>query len=171
MVLFFAYLTLLGQILLVSGVLLFMLKILNKSFVDPASKISKNAIPLGFLVASAAALGSLIFSEFLGFSPCKLCWFQRIFMYPQVIILGTALMINDRKVRIYSLVLSLIGLVIAVYHILLQIFPAVLRCTDEVAKCSTVQFATFGYITIPVMSATAFALIALLMIFGITSKR
>lgn len=173
MVQFFAYLTLLGQILLVLGIILFILKgtskqsfSSNKNLGKISSSISKNAIPAGLLVASVATLGSLIFSEFLGFVPCKLCWFQRIFMYPQVIILGIALLKNDPKAKIYSLVLSIIGLSIAVYHILVQFFPATFRCTDEIAKCSTVQFATFGYITIPVMSATAFALIILVMLFG-----
>lgn len=171
MVKFFAYLTLLGQILLVAGIIVYILKKSSKFFSNFSSIISKNAAPFGLLVVTSATLGSLGFSEILGFVPCKLCWFQRIFMYPQVIILGIALFKNDASVKIYSLVLSLIGLGIALYHVLVQTFPAWFKCSDEVANCAYVQFATFGYITIPVMSATAFGLIVLIMLFGLTKDK
>lgn len=171
MVLFLGYLTFLGQALLALGIILFLFRNFNKSLKRLSVSISKNAIPLGLLIASSATLGSLILSEFLEFPPCSLCWYQRVFMYPQVIILGIAVVRSDSKIKIYSLFLSLIGLGIAIYHVFLQLFPAVLRCTEEVAKCSAVQLSTLGYITIPLMSATAFGLIALIMLFGLTSKK
>ncbi|KPC98964.1 Disulfide bond formation protein C [Geobacillus sp. BCO2] len=70
-----------------------------------------------------ATLGSLYFSEVLGFIPCDLCWFQRIFMYPQVIILGIAIVRKDAAAARYSFTLSLIGGGISLYHYGLQKIP------------------------------------------------
>ena len=84
--------------------------------------ISKRAVLFSFIVALIATLGSLFYSEIAGFEPCKLCWFQRIFMYPQVILLGITLWKKSGVSTIYnSLALSIIGAIIAGYHYLLQI--------------------------------------------------
>lgn len=169
----FSTFTLLGDILLVIGipVFLFSLSSKKKSPVSKlATKITDNALTLALIIATIATLGSLTFSEILHFTPCKLCWFQRIAMYPQVVILGVAVALDDAKARISALILSTIGLLIAIYHILLQYFPNVFPCSDEVASCAYVQFKYFGYITIPLMAATAFALILLLMLFALRKK-
>lgn len=142
------------------------LKTKNAQIKHITSLLSENALSLSLLIATIATLGSLFFSEVGKFVPCKLCWYQRIFMYPQVIILAIALLINDMKVRLYAVALSSIGLVIAIYHYALQMYPTVLPCSDEVASCSAKQFAYYGYITIPLMSATAFALILILSCFA-----
>ena len=162
--------TLIGDALLVLLVLLLLFTLTRKKQSKFASLISENAIPLCLFIATFATVGSLTLSEILGFTPCKLCWFQRIFMYPQVIILGIVAIINDTKAKIYSLVLSLIGFIIAIYHILVQFFPGVFQCSDEVAKCSARQTMQYGYITIPVMSATAFALIIIILLYSYLSK-
>ena len=118
-----------------------------------------------YIVSLFSTLGSLYFSDIAGYTPCKLCWYQRILMYPQTILYMVALAINDKKVALYGLALSIPGLILAIYHYLLQI--GILETTS----CSTVGFSiscserfstTFGYITIPLMSATAFALITVL---------
>lgn len=88
-------------------------------------------------------------------------------MYPQVVILGIAFLKNDAKVKLYSLVLSVIGLFIAIYHIALQFYPSILPCSDEVANCALKQFEYYGYITIPVMSASAFLAMVLIILFGL----
>lgn len=129
---------------------------------------SLNAVPFSFLVAVVATIGSLFLSEVAAFTPCKLCWYQRIFMYPQVVLLGIAAFINDNGIRKYVIPLVVIGLAIAIYHYALQMSPLPLPCTDEVASCAAKQAARFGYITIPMMAGTAFALILLLMM---TSRR
>lgn len=123
--------------------------------------IKSNALNFAFVVASIATLGSLFLSEVAGFNPCKLCWWQRIFMYPATLILLISLIKNDRGVVKYVLPMSVIGAVIAAYHYIMQLFPNVLECSEEVAKCSTIQFAEFGYITIPLMALTAFVLMIL----------
>ena len=84
-------------------------------------------------------------------------------MYPQVILFGLAMWKNDHKIRVYGLALSVIGGLIALYHVVLQWYPAILLpCSDETANCAVKQFATYGYITIPVMSLTGFALLIFL---------
>jgi len=127
--------------------------------------LEKNALFLSFLIGLTATLGSLYLSEVRAFTPCKLCWFQRIFMYPIPIILGVSLFKKARDVALYVIPLSLIGSLIAIYHYYLQINP------DPLVPCTTVGFSVscnetfftyFGYITIPWMSFSAFILIFLL---------
>lgn len=159
-------LTLTGQILLFFIILLLVSSVFKKKSLRGSIKfLSENAISFAFLIAIIATVGSLFLSEIAHFVPCKLCWFQRIFMYPQVLILGIAAFKNDFAVKKYIIPLSLIGLVIASYHYILQMSPIPLPCTDEIASCAAKQFASFGYITIPLMAWTAFALILVLMIF------
>jgi len=123
---------------------------------------SKYALRIAFGAAFLATLGSLFYSEIAGYEPCKLCWLQRIFMYPQAIILGMALWAKDRAVARYSIVLSAVGAVIAGYHYLLQLGVApALPCAavGYSAACSQRFVMQFGYITIPLMAFSAFALI------------
>ncbi len=130
------------------------------------SLLKKYALPISFAIALAAASGSLFYSEIAGYDPCKLCWFQRIFMYPQTILLGIALWKKDYKIALYSLILSLMGAAIAGYHYLLQIgIATALPCSavGYSASCSQRFVMQFGYITIPMMAFTGFILIALLM--------
>ena len=170
----FSTLVLLGQL-----VTLFLLVIISATFFTPknmrikkiATLICQNYIALILIVSAIATMGSLTLSEVLNFSPCKLCWYQRIAMYPIFAISFIALLRNDDGVKRYVLPLSIIGFLIASYHILVQTFPKILECSDEVAKCSAREFAQYGYITIPVMSLTAFALILLLSIFGYLKKK
>jgi len=156
------YFTVLGQVLTVVLLVILLVQPKKKTkLYEYYSLFKSNALTFAFIVASSAALGSLFLSEIAGFDPCRLCWYQRAFMYPISIILLVSLIKNDRGVVKYVLPLSVIGGVIAVYHYVMQLFPTVLSCSEEIAKCSTIQFAQFGYITIPLMSATAFALIIL----------
>lgn len=125
--------------------------------------LSENVLSLAFLVALSATLGSYFLSEIAKYPPCALCWYQRIFMFPQPIILGIGLLKNDKSAKLYSGVLALVGFMIAIYHIIVQssLLPA--PCSVDSVNCATKQFVYFGYVTIPVMSATAFASIILLL--------
>lgn len=168
--------TLIGQIIAVLLVLLLLFRKIqpkDKTSQKLMSFIRQNYVVLIFVVSAIATVGSLTLSDVLNFAPCKLCWYQRIAMYPQVVISLVALLTNDLKVRKYVLPIAAIGFLISVYHILLQLFPNALQCNDEVAKCSAVQFAQYGYITIPVMACTAFGLIILfgLMSFATSAKK
>lgn len=127
--------------------------------------VAAHSIWLSFLVALTATLGSLFYSEIAGFEPCKLCWFQRIFMYPMVLLLGIAWWKNDKGIFRYTVALSIAGALIAAYHYLLQIgvAPALIPCSvlGYSVSCSQKFTMTFGYITIPLMSLTAFLMILL----------
>src|SRR4051812_17209676 len=88
-----------------------------------AETVGPPALALAFLIALVSTLGSLWLSEGANFTPCRLCWYQRIAMYPMVPILGIAALRRDAGVRIYAAVLAGIGLVISAYHILVERFP------------------------------------------------
>lgn len=142
-----------------------------------ADFVSKRVLLFSFIVALIATGGSLFYSEIAGFEPCKLCWFQRIFMYPQVVLLGIALWLKDRTVFKYSLSLAVPGALVAAYHYLLQsgIIPPVKGVSCDAlgfsAACSQSFFMTFGYITIPMMALTAFLLIILFLFTNKITKR
>lgn len=129
--------------------------------------INKYTLHIAFLHALAAMMGSLYFSEILLYRPCLLCWYQRILMYPLVIILAVALWRRDKNVAYYVLPLSIIGAVIALYHYLLQMTPLAnvtpIECTLY-GPCSEIQAMFFGFVTIPFLSFTAFTLITIMMI-------
>ena len=119
-----------------------------------------------WLVALLATLGSLYFSEVRHFVPCALCWFQRVFMYPLVIILGIASFRQDRGVVKYALPLAVLGALTAAYHLLEQNVPGFApppMCRVGVA-CSAKYINWLGFISIPVLALTAFVLIAVLLL-------
>lgn len=117
-----------------------------------------------FVIALVSTLGSLYYSEIAGFNPCKYCWFQRILMYPLVIIMFVALRNKDKNVSRYVLPLSGIGTLLAGYHYLTQLgwLPSTCIATGYSVGCAKVFVMTFGYITIPMMSFTAFLFIYIL---------
>jgi disulfide bond formation protein DsbB len=130
--------------------------------------IRRNALYLAWVVSLVAVAGSLYFSEVAGFIPCKLCWFQRIFMYPLAWILGRACYRNDRRQIGYALPLSLAGGSISLYHYAEQKIPSLARilpCSTGV-PCNGVYIDWFGFITIPLLALVAFALISVLLWIG-----
>lgn len=149
-------LTVLGQIILA---------VIIVSFAVKQKKIlrffAKYALLFSFIITLVATLGSLYYSEIAGYEPCKLCWIQRILIYPQVILFGIALLKKDKGVILYSLVLSVLGALIAGYQYLLQIGVASpVGCSaGSSVSCAQRFFMQFGYITIPIMTFTAFLLI------------
>lgn len=126
---------------------------------------SRRAVLFSFLVALGGTLGSLFYSEIVGFLPCLLCWWQRIFLYPQVVFLAIALWKKERIFENISLVFSSIGGLIAVYHSYLQFGGSpFIPCSAGGASCAQRFFLEFGYITIPTMSLTAFGIIIVLLL-------
>lgn len=119
-----------------------------------------------WLIAAIASLGALFLSEVMGFAPCVLCWYQRIFMFPLVFVLAAGLFPFDTKVVRFALPLALCGLLLAVFHLLLSaglIPESMTPCVQDV-PCSTVQIQWLGFVTIPLLSAGAFLIINLLLI-------
>ena len=134
----------------------------------------KELHPLGWawFVALVAMLGSLYFSDVVGFIPCLLCWYQRIAMYPIVFVLGMGLLLRDPTVWRFALPLPLVGLVISLYHVFVQYRPnlEIISCGTG-TSCSARYMLVFGFVSIPVMAAAAFLLIAVLLITVRTAQR
>lgn len=124
----------------------------------------------GFIVALVAMAGSLYFSETRLFQPCKYCWYQRIAMYPLVLLLGIAAIRNDRSIAIYALPLTLIGGGIGIFHYALQkgLVPQDAGCA---ALCDHAWINWAGFITIPFLSLSAFTIITLILIATMFNKK
>jgi disulfide bond formation protein DsbB len=119
-----------------------------------------------WLVALIATLGSLFFSEVMGYIPCTLCWYQRIMMYPLVIVLFVGMMHYDKTVLRYATPLVIIGWLLSVYHNLIQyniITESATQCVIG-APCTTKYISYFGFVTIPFLSFVAFSIIGILLI-------
>lgn len=128
--------------------------------------MSKNALLLSFLVALAAALGSLYFSEIADYPPCKLCWVQRIFIYPQVVLLGIAAYKKDLNIRLYSGVLAVLGVIVSIYHYIVQTYQIDIKClvSSVEGACTTQYVLSYGFVTIPMMALSISLFILLSMI-------
>lgn len=114
-----------------------------------------------WFISAISFAGSLFFSEIMEFLPCTLCWYQRIAMYPLVLMLGIGLFPVKREVFKFSIPLVVIGLFIALYHNLLHwgiISEDMSPCVEGI-PCSVVYIEWLGFITIPLLSLTAFTLI------------
>ncbi|MDD5040668.1 MAG: disulfide bond formation protein B [Patescibacteria group bacterium] len=125
---------------------------------------SDHAVLFSLIVASVATAGSLFFSEVAHLVPCRLCWFQRIAMYPHVILFAVAVWKKDRGALTTSFILSVIGAAIAGYHVYEQqteVAAGVCSIFSDIS-CGQKQVEYFGYVTIPVMALTAFVLILML---------
>ncbi|OLO40572.1 disulfide bond formation protein B [Alkalihalophilus pseudofirmus] len=135
-------------------------------------KQSENLLFAAWSVSLVATLGSLYFSEVLGYIPCELCWYQRIFMYPIVLILGIAVVKKDLKQALYSAVFSGIGILIAFYHYLLQKVPGM----SELDSCGLIPCAGqyinwLGFITIPFLALVGFTIIFVLSVMILKTNR
>jgi len=128
--------------------------------------IEKHSLTIGFLAVLSAVVGSLIYSEFIGYAPCILCWYQRIVMYPQVILLGIAAWKKEYSIWFYSRTLSIIGLIIGLYQYYGQMFnEGALPCSNAATSCAKLYFVDFGYITIPMMAISIFAFLIIISFF------
>jgi len=117
---------------------------------------------LAFLVSAVATAGSLYFSERAHFFPCELCWFQRIFMYPLALTTLVAALANDHRVARYLLPLPIVGAAFSGYHLLVEnrVFEQAQGCrVSAPGGCTTKWIDEFGYVTIPTLALTGFALV------------
>ena len=117
---------------------------------------------LAWFIALASIAGSLFFSEVMQLPPCVLCWYQRIAMYPLVLIIGTGIILRDVRMKTYALPLCLAGLLVSIYHNLIYygLIPEGLTPCSEGVPCNAVQIELLGFITIPLMGLGAFVSLA-----------
>jgi len=124
---------------------------------------------LTFLVAAVATGGSLFFSEIAGFVSCELCWYQRICMYPLAILTLLAAMAGDHRVARFLLPLPLVGGGVSVYHLLVEnavVGQSQACLISAPGGCATKWINEFGYMTIPTLALTGFALVFAFLLFS-----
>ncbi|MBF0444657.1 MAG: disulfide bond formation protein B [Magnetococcales bacterium] len=124
---------------------------------------------ISWLIAVISMFGSLFFSEVMDVTPCVLCWYQRIAIYPLAFILPMGLFPLDTKVARYVLPLPIIGWFLALFHVALTkgYIPKSIQPCSKGVPCSEITFEWFGFLTIPVMSLLSFSIIIGLLIWVI----
>ena len=134
----------------------------------PDSKLDSNwsILFLCWIVASVSTLGSLFFSHVMGFAPCILCWYQRIFLFPLVLIIAVGLFPFDKRVIKFALPLAISGFLVALYHNLLYagIIPSSIQPCAQGISCTEEYIELFGFLSIPMLSLLSFSAITILLI-------
>lgn len=126
---------------------------------------------LAWLIALLATAGALFLGEVMGKTPCVLCWYQRIAMFPLVAILGTGVLASDSRSVRYALPLALAGWVVALYHSLIffgVVSEALAPCRQGVS-CADADTQVAGFVPIPLLSLAAFS--ALLALFWFAKRK
>ena len=139
--------------------------ITNMTNLDKAYISNWTIIFICWIIASVSTLGSLFFSEIMDFPPCALCWYQRIFMFPLVLILLVGLFPFDKSIIKYALPIALVGWGFAFYHFLLYsgFIPESLQPCSQGVSCSETYLDLFGFLTIPMLSLISFSSIMILL--------
>jgi disulfide bond formation protein DsbB len=138
-----------------------------------ALSLAPQAVPLAWVVATVTTLGSLYYSEHAGFVPCELCWYQRIVMYPLVVVLGVAALRRDRKVWMTAGVFVLIGAPLSLYHWLVERVPAFAESSScsAAVPCTAPWFEKLGFVTLAWMAMSSFLLIGVLLVCALLGSR
>ncbi|MEK3763571.1 MULTISPECIES: disulfide formation protein C [unclassified Solibacillus] len=128
------------------------------------SKKLENALLVIWVVSLTATLGSLYFSEIRGYEPCALCWYQRILMYPIVIIATIAYIQKNARIAMTTAVFSTIGALTSLYHYGLQKLDFLQDTAPACGRvpCTGQYINWLGFITIPFLALTAFTIIAII---------
>ena len=166
---FFTALTVLADVVVVVALLLVIgrfvppVRRLGDALVDT---VGPSARRIAALVAVVATLGSLYYSEVAHYTPCRLCWYQRICMYPLAVVLVVGLVRRDRGGRAYAWPFVIVGIPLSTYHWLVErvhFFEATSSCSSE-APCSVPWFQTLGFVTLAFMALSAFAVVGVLLV-------
>ena len=112
---------------------------------------------LAWIIACLATLGSLYFSDVRNFNPCHLCWYQRIVIFPLVIILGIAAFKGFNGIAPYVLPLVGIGIIFAAYQVAIQEIPdwQPINLCGSGPDCKVRTDIGLGPISIPMLSLVA----------------
>lgn len=174
----FSFLTLVSNITLVALVVAYITRGLSSAQSKLWGTISKlltqRAVLLIFIFSLTAVVGSLLFSEVAKFTPCKFCWLQRIFMYPLPLLSGVALLRKNTEVLYYVVPMAIVGILLAGYHYAMQMSVTPFAPCSTVGysvSCSEKFFASYGFITIPWMSLSAFTYIFLITVLTLTTRK
>ena len=168
------FLTVLTQITVIAGLLLFWFAKKQPIVQRLTNFFGQHALIFSWIVCASAVFSSLYYSDIAHLVPCSLCWWQRIFIFPQLVLLTLALWKNDERISDYLFGLSGIGALIALYHYYGQMFSsAILPCgvSGGTPSCANKTILEFGYVTIPMMSLTYFLIIFFFMILLTSYKK
>lgn len=164
-----AYGTVAVQLSLLAGFLIFLgrkagLELESRYPEELETLLKERYRELIFLQALAATSGSLYMSNLLGWTPCRLCWFQRIAIYPIAVIAGAALVLGKTDVEDYVMPLAMLGIPVSAYHYLVQRVSQFQSagCSVFSVSCSTEYTFYLGYINISMMALTALVAILIL---------
>ena len=155
-----ATLTLLSNVIFI-GVLI-VIGVHGESRAKLHNFVHKYILELLFWGTLSAVIGSLVYSNIVGFPPCDLCWYQRILIYPQALILFMAMLRKDKTIIDYLVPFSVLGAIVALYQSMVQwgfSFGSILACTAVGGECAKIYVKEFSYITIPFMSFSVFVYI------------
>jgi disulfide bond formation protein DsbB len=138
-----------------------------------AAAFGPQALLVAWIVAIVTTLGSLYYSEHAGFVPCELCWYQRILMYPLVIVLGVGWLRRDRLAWITAAPFVVIGAPISIYHWLVERVPSFAESSScsIVAPCTAPYFEKLGFVTLAWMALSSFLLIGVLLVVAALAGR
>ncbi len=166
--LFFALLATLAQLVVVLAIVLGLGSLVSPSVARAKASVLEvvgpQALALAAVVALVSTLGSLYLSEVAHFVPCRLCWFQRIAMYPLVVVLGVGAMRKDLGARLPGAILAGLGACVSIWHLLVERYPNLESGScDPRNPCSFKWVEEFGYLTIPGMALSGFALVLVLL--------
>jgi disulfide bond formation protein DsbB len=170
MTLFFALLAVVAQVAVLAGLFLWVGGRLSPAVARAGASardaVGPSAIWLAWAVALVSMLGSLYLSEFAHFVPCKLCWYQRIAMYPLVVLLLVAAIKHSAVIARATLPLVVIGALLSTYHYLVERFPSLdwSATCDPIAPCTIVWVWRFQYLSLPAMAFSGFLLIGMLVL-------
>ena len=131
------------------------------------------ALYLAWLVALAATLGAILLGEVLGRTPCTLCWYQRIAMFPLALVLGVACLADDRRVGRYALPLALAGATVALYHTLLYtgvVTAPIIPCSQSGPSCTDRASQAVAGVPLPMLSLACFAAITVLLVLAYRTR-
>ncbi len=132
---------------------------------DVTRVVGERGLLIGLVISFCAACLTLFYSDVLGFEPCPLCWWQRIFMFPQIILFSMALWKRDLYIAEYSIALSFFGAGVALYQHALQMIPnSGLPCPAVGSSCAQRLLFEFGYVTFPLLAFTLFSFLIVLML-------
>lgn len=135
---------------------------------EPSAKAVSdwNLLFAAWLIAAVSALGSLFFSQVLDYAPCAMCWYQRICLFPLVLILGRGLFPLDRSAAKFALPLAAGGWLLALYHNLLfvGVIPADMQPCTQGVSCTETYISWFGFVSIPLLALLSFTAIGAILV-------
>lgn len=134
-------------------------------FAGVTNMVGERGLLIGLIISFCAACLTLFYSDVLGFEPCPLCWWQRIFMFPQIVLFSMAFWKRDLYIAEYSIALSFFGAGVALYQHVLQMIPnSGLPCPAVGSSCAQRLLFEFGYVTFPLLAFTLFSFLITLML-------